>query len=138
MKGDTPGMRLPWRMFWVGLLIRVLYMTLAHTYRFRVSEDHFQFGWEMGRIGRALATGRGFSDPFDGQTGPTAWNPPLYPLLIGGVFRVFGSYTKLSAWVLLALNSVLSAATAPAIVEIAKRCFSGLPAPPAGRKSPTA
>ena len=109
--------RLCWRMFWVGLIVRVLYMTLAHTYKFRVSEDHFQFGWEMGRIGRALATGYGFSDPFDGHTGPTAWNPPLYPLLIGGVFKVFGVYTKLSAWVILAINSIFSAATAPAIVR---------------------
>jgi hypothetical protein len=119
--------RLGWRMFWVGLIVRVLYMTVAHTYRFRVSEDHFQFGWEMGRIGRALATGYGFADPFDGHTGPTAWNPPLYPLLIGGVFRVFGVYTQLSAWVLLTINSICSAATAPAIVEIARRCFAGLP-----------
>lgn len=73
--GPQTTRRLCWRMFWVGLAVRVLYMTLAHTYRFRVSEDHFQFGWEMGRIGRALATGYGFSDPFDGHTGPTAWNP---------------------------------------------------------------
>jgi hypothetical protein len=115
--------RLGWRMFWVGFIVRVLYMTIAHTYRFRVSEDHFQFGWEMGRIGRALALGRGFADPFDGRTGPTAWNPPLYPLLIGGVFRIFGVYTQMSAWVLLAINSVFSAAIAPAIVEISWRCF---------------
>jgi hypothetical protein len=119
--------RLGWRMFWVGLVVRVLYMTLAHTYRFRVSEDHFQFGWEMGRIGRALATGYGYADPFDGHTGPTAWNPPLYPLLIGGVFRIFGVYTPLSAWVLLTFNSICSAAIAPAIVEIACRCFAHLP-----------
>ena len=116
--------RLGWRMFWVGLIVRVLYMTLAHTFRFRPDADHFQFGWEMGRVGRALATGYGFSDPFDGHTGPTAWNPPLYPLLIGAVFRVFGVYTQLSSWVLLTLNSVFSAATAPAIVEIAYRCFA--------------
>ena len=106
-------------------------MTLAHTYpAFARTEDHFQFGWEMGRVGRALATGYGFSDPFDGHTGPTAWNPPLYPLLIGAVFRIFGVYTQLSAWVILAinLNSVFSAATAPAIVfEIAHRCFAQLP-----------
>jgi hypothetical protein len=117
--------RLGWRMFWVGFFVRVIYMTIAHTYRFRVSEDHFQFGWEMGRIGRALALGRGFADPFDGRTGPTAWNPPLYPLLIGGVFRIFGVYTQMSAWVLLAINSVFSAAIAPAIVEISWRCFGG-------------
>ncbi len=114
---------LPARMFWVGLAVRVLYLTLAHTYKIRPILDHFQFGWEMGRIGRALATGYGFSDPFEGHSGPTAWTPPLYPLLLGGVFRLFGVYTKLSAWVILTVNSVFSAATAPAVYEMAKRCF---------------
>jgi hypothetical protein len=123
----TSTRRLGWRMFWVGLIVRVAYITLAHTFRFRPNEDHFQFGWEMGRVGRALATGYGYADPFDGHTGPTAWNPPLYPLLIGVVFRIFGVYTQLSAWVLLAINSVFSAATAPAIAEIARRCFTQLP-----------
>ena len=68
---------------------RVLYITLAHTYRIRPSEDHLQFGWEMGRIARALSTGFGYADPFTGHSGPTAWVPPLYPLLLAGVFKLF-------------------------------------------------
>ncbi len=72
-------------MFWVGLIVRVLYMTIAHTYRMRLLGDHFEFGWEMGRIGRALATE--------------------------------------SAWMILTINSVFSAATVFAIYEIAWRCF---------------
>jgi hypothetical protein len=56
-------------------------------------------------------------------TGPTAWLPPLYPMIIGAVFRVFGIYTPLSGWVLLAINSIFGAATVPAIYEIAQRCF---------------
>ncbi len=111
------------RMFWVGLAVRILYITLAHTYRFRASEDHFPFGWEMGRIARALATGRGFSDPFGHGTGPTAWTPPLYPLLMGAYFWLFGVYSNLAAWVLLVTNSVFSAATAVAVFEIADRCY---------------
>lgn len=111
------------RIFWVGFVVRVLYMTLAHTYRMRLTADHFEFGWEMGRIGRALATGYGFADPFDGHTGPTAWCPPLYPLLIAAVFKLFGVYTLKSAWVILAINSIFSAATAVAVYEIAWRCF---------------
>ena len=125
----TPNpLRAPARIFWVAFLVRVLYMTLAHTYRIRVSEDHFQFGWEAGRIARALLTGYGFADPFANaylaHTGPTAWLPPLYPLLMAAVFRVFGVYTLASAWVLLAIQSVFSAATAVATWEIAARCFS--------------
>ncbi|MBE7182070.1 MAG: hypothetical protein INR71_12850, partial [Terriglobus roseus] len=111
------------RMFLFGFVLRVLYLTLAHTYRFRPIQDHFQFGWEMGRIARSLATGHGFSDPFDGHTGPTAWTPPLYPLLMAGLFRAFGVYSNLSAWFLLTINSLFSAATAPALYELANRCF---------------
>jgi hypothetical protein len=123
MSGTTPGLRLPWRMFWVGLALRVLYITLAHTYHIRTFQDHFQFAWEVGRIARALATGYGYADPFIGHTGPTAWSPPLYPLLLAGVFKLFGVYTPASAWVILTLNSVFSAAIIPAIYEIADRCF---------------
>lgn len=116
------------RIFWVGFAVRVLYVTLAHTYRVRAAEDHFQFGWEAGRIARALVTGNGYSDPFSNvwiaHTGPTAWLPPLYPLLLAGIFRVFGVYTELSAWVLFAIQSAFSAVTALAIWEIAARCFS--------------
>ena len=115
------------RMFWVGLTVRVLYITLAHTYHFGVIEDHFPFGWEMGRIARALATGRGFSDPFGQGTGPTAWTPPLYPLLMGAYFRLFGVYSNLAAWFLLTTNSIFSAATAPAVFEIADRCYTSRP-----------
>src|SRR5277367_4978209 len=114
----------PWMISLVALLVRLIYITVAHSYRFHALDDHFEFGWEAGRIGRSLALGRGFADPFIPRgTGPTAWLPPLYPMIIGAVFRVFGVYTPLSGWVLLALNSVFGAATIPAIYEIALRCF---------------
>jgi hypothetical protein len=124
----TPNpLRAPARVFWVGFLVRVLYMTLAHTYRMRVLDDHFEFGWEMGRIARALATGHGFASPFNGSSGPTAWTPPLYPLLLAGVFKLFGVYTLKSGWVILTINSIFSAATALAIYQIAWRCFGRAP-----------
>ena len=120
---DAPS-HLPRRLFWTGLLLRVLYLTLAHTYRIRLFQDHFQFGWEMGRIARALATGHGYADPFVGHTGPTAWCPPLYPLLIAAAFKLFGVYSPLSAWVILTVNSVFSAATAVLVYRIAQRVFN--------------
>ena len=125
----TPNpLRAPARIFWVAFAVRGLYMTLAHTYRIRVSEDHFQFGWEAGRIARALITGYGYSDPFANafiaHTGPTAWLPPLYPLLLAAIFRIFGVFTAASAWVLFTIQSAFSAATALATWEIAARTFS--------------
>ena len=121
---EPSAFRAPLILFWTGLLIRVLYITLAHTYRFSPFEDHFTFGYEMARIARALVTGFGYADPFSGHTGPTAWVPPLYPLLIAAIFKLAGIYTPLSAWILLTLNSVFSAATALCVYEIAARCYN--------------
>jgi 4-amino-4-deoxy-L-arabinose transferase-like glycosyltransferase len=120
----TTQLRAPWSIFWVAFVVRVLYLTLAHTYRIRAYDDHMLFGEEMGRIARALATGFGFSDPFRGHTGPTAWVGPLFPLLLGGVFKLFGVFTPQSAWVILVINSFFSALTARTIWEIAARCFN--------------
>ena len=116
--------RAPRLIFWTALLVRILVITLAHTYRIRSFQDHFQFGWEMGRVARALVWGYGYADPFVGHTGPTAWVPPLYPLLIAVVFRLAGVYTALSGWILLAINSLFSAAIVPGIYEIAVRSYN--------------
>src|ERR1700761_5440122 len=116
--------RAPWLVFWVAFAVRVTYLTLAHTYRIRPYDDHMLFGEEMGRIARALATGFGFSDPFRGHTGPTTWVGPLFPLLLAGVFKLFGVFTAGSAWVILTLNSLFSALTARTTWEIAERCFN--------------
>ena len=111
-------------MFLVAFLLRFGWIIVAHTYKFRVSDENFGFGWEMGRIGRSIAEGHGFSNPFDAATGPTAWEPPLYPYLIGGTFKVFGTYSHASALVLLTINSLFSALTCIPIFLVAKRCFS--------------
>jgi 4-amino-4-deoxy-L-arabinose transferase-like glycosyltransferase len=113
--------------FWmvaIGFALRLGYILVAHTYKFKTLDNNFSFGFEMGRIGRALATGRGFADPFDGPTGPTAWEPPLYPYLIAGVFKMTGVYSQASALILLGINSIFSALTCIPIFLIARKCFS--------------
>jgi len=123
----SPNTRLsePWFVFVAALLVRLLYTAIARTYRVPAYDDHFAFGWEMARIARSLLAGHGYGNPFIlGGTGPTAWVPPIYPLLIAGVFKAFGVYTPLAAWVLLAIQCFFSAATAPAVYEIAARCFN--------------
>jgi 4-amino-4-deoxy-L-arabinose transferase-like glycosyltransferase len=111
-----------WMVF-VGFALRFGWIIVAHTYKFKALDDTFSFGWEMGRIGRSLALGQGFSNPFNATTGPTAWEPPLYPFLIAGVFKLFGVYTHASAIVLLGLNSFFSALTCIPVFLIARRCF---------------
>jgi 4-amino-4-deoxy-L-arabinose transferase-like glycosyltransferase len=129
---NTAGVRRWWTharisLFWmfaIAFVLRFGYILIAHTYKIKGLEDNFAFGWEMGRIGRAIANGRGFADPFGLQTGPTAWEPPLYPYLIAGVFRIAGVYSNASALILLTINSLFSALTCIPIFLIAKKCFS--------------
>jgi len=108
----------------IAFVLRLALIIVGHTYKFKAYDNDFSFGWEMGRIGRAIATGHGFADPFNGQTGPTAWEPPLYPYLIGGVFRLAGVYSHASAFILLSMNSIFSALTCFPIFLIARKCFS--------------
>src|SRR5262249_43361897 len=49
-------------------------------------------GTENERVAAALAKGKGFCDAFGAGTGPTAHVSPLYPLLLSGVYRWFGTY----------------------------------------------
>jgi 4-amino-4-deoxy-L-arabinose transferase-like glycosyltransferase len=113
----------PRSIFWAAFGVRLAYILLAHTYHVRLDQDHFQFGWEMGRIARALVRGYGYADPFIGHTGPTAWVPPLYPLIIAAAFKIFGVYSAKAALALMTLNSIFSAVTAVLVYEIGARCF---------------
>jgi len=113
--------------FWmvaIALFLRMGWIIVGHTYKFKSLQENFGFGWEMGRIGAAIASGHGFSNPFVAPTGPTAWEPPLYPYLTAGVFHIFGIYSRASAFVLLSINSVFSALTCMPIFLIARRIFS--------------
>jgi len=105
----------------VSFALHIVVLGVFHLYRFRDDDNHFGYGWEMGRIGESIAAGRGFGNPYGGSTGPTAWEPPLYPYLIGGVFKIFGIYSDRSAWVLLSFNSLCTALTSIPIFLIARK-----------------
>src|SRR5580692_4835666 len=107
----------------VAFLLRLAVITIGHTYRITPRRDHFQYGWEMGRLARSIATGQGFSAPTDLPTGSSAWAPPLYPYILAGVFKLFGVYSALSAWVILTFNSVFAALTCWTLYRIAERMY---------------
>lgn len=67
-----------------------------------------QFGWEVGWVARALASGHGFSSPVWPIAGPTAMVPPLYTFLLAGIFKLFGIYSLTSGFIILTLNSLFS------------------------------
>lgn len=114
---------IPWIVS-IAFALRVFWIIIGHTYRFKTTDDNFSFGWEMGRIAASVASGHGFSNPFGPATGATAWEPPLYPYLAAGVFQIFGIYSKASAFVLLTVNSLFSALTCIPIFLVARKVFS--------------
>src|SRR6478752_4593248 len=107
----------------IAFLLRLAVITIGHTYRITPRRDHFQFGWEMGRIARSIALGQGFSSPTDLPSGPSAWAPPVYPYILAGVFKLCGIYTALSAWVILTFNSIFSALTCLTLYRIAEKIY---------------
>lgn len=123
IKENARRFRAPLVIFWVGFGVRLLAILIGHTYRIRPIGDHFDFGFEAGRIARSVVTGHGYGNPFNGWSGPTAWLPPLYPLLLALCFKLFGVYSRGAALAIMALDSVFSALIAPAIYEIAARCI---------------
>ena len=79
------------------------------------------FQTETGHIAYSLATGRGFASPFQRDSGPTAWLTPVYPLLVAGLFKIFGVYTRASFLAAIFLNIVFSSATCLPIFYAGKR-----------------
>ena len=117
---------MPRSLLWLvvlSFLLQIAMIGVFRQYQTRPEDDHFAFGWEMGRVARSIALGQGFANPYGGNTGPTAWEPPLYPYLMGGAFKIFGIYSYASAWVLLSINSVFSALTTIPVFLIARKTF---------------
>jgi 4-amino-4-deoxy-L-arabinose transferase-like glycosyltransferase len=105
----------------LGLTLRLALIVWLRYYDFSAMDGinfalgpplfHFGFGYETGAVAYSLAIGHGFSSPFGGSTGPTAWIAPLYPGMCALVFKVFGSFTNASGFVILLINSIFSALT---------------------------
>jgi hypothetical protein len=68
------------------------------------------FAQETGNIAYSVATGKGFSNPFRRETGPTAWLTPVYPLVVAGTFKILGVFTFASFLFLVLLNILFSVA----------------------------
>jgi Dolichyl-phosphate-mannose-protein mannosyltransferase len=79
------------------------------------------FEQETGSIAYALASGKGFSSPFRKETGPTAWLTPVYPLLVAGMFRIFGVFSRGAFFAVVFLNALFSAAVCFPVYFAGKR-----------------
>jgi hypothetical protein len=77
------------------------------------------WGYETGMISKSLAENHGFASPFGGDTGPTAWFPPLHPAIQAVVFKFFGVQSTPSAVVMRLFNI---ACTLGALVFLFRIC----------------
>jgi 4-amino-4-deoxy-L-arabinose transferase-like glycosyltransferase len=79
---------------------------------------------ESARIAWAVASGFGFSSPWPRTPLlPTAVEPPIYPYLLAGIFKLAGAYSNLSLWLAVELNVVVSGLTAVLLYHLGRRSF---------------
>jgi 4-amino-4-deoxy-L-arabinose transferase-like glycosyltransferase len=110
-----------WFIALVALILRLAYVTyMSHLIPSRVLAD-VPFQNEVGNVASALAQGRGFCCLFRQPTGPTAWLSPVYPLLVAGIFRIFGIFTLPSFYAAVTLNCIFSALATFPLFYAAKR-----------------
>lgn len=81
------------------------------------------FQQETGNIAFALAEGKGFSNVFRTETGPTAWLAPVYPLILAGIFKLFGVFTVRAFAGAVAFNILCSSAACMPIFYAGKRLW---------------
>jgi hypothetical protein len=80
--------------------------------------------FEMGLLANSLVHGQGLSSPFGSPTGPTAFIAPGYPTLIAAVFLIFGSYTFLSAIVIMLLQIMVALLTIWLMMRVAREVLN--------------
>ncbi len=105
----------------VSLAIRVAYAWHEIEIIPRMALQAVPFLYEPGDIAYSVAVGHGFGSPFRVDTGPTAWTTPLYPLLVAGVFEIFGTFNFHAFLAAISLNILFSVLTCVPIFYAGKR-----------------
>jgi 4-amino-4-deoxy-L-arabinose transferase-like glycosyltransferase len=111
-----------WAVF-TALALRLVVVGFVYRDFLVPGRDHWEFGYETGKIAYAIANGHGFSNPYWIETGPTAILSPVFPYLMSSVFSVFGAYTKAAALAVLGFNSLVSALTCIPVFFLARNSF---------------
>jgi hypothetical protein len=113
-----------WIILFLAMGLRLAYGWFQVSHAHRDSLPAF-FEQETGNIASSLATGKGYTSPWGRETGPTAMLTPGYPVLIAGIFRIFGVKTVSSFYASVLMNIVFSVATCIPIFYVGKRVAGG-------------
>lgn len=104
----------------LAFFLRIFLLFYLKSYKILSDDNFWHFGFESGRIARAIASGKGFSAPFSFGDKPTAWLAPVFPYFLALIFKIFGIYSQKSALVILTINSFFSSMTCLLIYYIGK------------------
>jgi hypothetical protein len=107
-----------------ALALRLIVVAFVYKDFLVSGRDHWEFGFEMGKIACSIANGHGFSNPYWIETGRTAMITPVFPYLMSFAFLMLGVYTKAAALAVLSFNSLVSALTCIPIFFLAQNSFS--------------
>ncbi len=81
--------------------------------------DHL--GAEYDCIARALRAGRGFADPFQVESGPTAWMPPVLPCVLAGLYWITGDNRSQVVEIVLVLKGLVLISSGMILVSEGRR-----------------
>jgi 4-amino-4-deoxy-L-arabinose transferase-like glycosyltransferase len=116
------------RLLFTPLLIAavafIFRLTLLFLLRQRLTGPSMPYVNETTDIAASIAAGRGFASPFPlAHTGATAWVCPLFPYVVAGIFRLWGTFTHSSLLAIQILNCLFASLTVFPIYAAAKRTF---------------
>ncbi len=78
--------------------------------------------WEQGNVARSILAGHGFGSPFQ-STQPSAIMPPVYPLIVAGIFWLFGVHTAHSILAIHAFDCLINSLACIPLFFLARRSF---------------
>ena len=104
----------------IALALRLAVIPLPN-FENLMDADHIH-AWEPGNMARNLVAGHGFGSTLD-STQPSAMMTPIYPLIVAGVFLIFGVHTSASILAVHTLNCAINALACIPVFLFARRSF---------------
>ncbi len=78
--------------------------------------------YEQGNVARSILAGHGFGSPWLSNQ-PSAILPPVFPLIVAALFKIFGIHTSSSILAVCSLNCLFSALACVPVYLVARRSF---------------
>ena len=72
------------------ILFGILFLYVMYIFNMDGRLFIYNDGWYYSSIARSIIAGKGFANPFDVETGPTAWIPPLLVYVFIPIYKTIG------------------------------------------------